>query len=67
MGPGGKMESYDVPLNPTQAALARDALVKSTRRTERTRSFDEPPVRRPALRPLRQMGEHRVERGQLGW
>jgi len=29
MAPGGKTESYDVPLNPTQAALARDALVKS--------------------------------------
>ena len=29
MAPGGKTETYDVPLNPTQASLARDALVKS--------------------------------------
>lgn len=29
MAPGGKTETYDVPLNPTQAALARDALIKS--------------------------------------
>ena len=29
MAPGGKTETYQVPLNPTQASLARDALVKS--------------------------------------
>ena len=29
MAPGGRVETYDVPLNPTQAALARDALIKS--------------------------------------
>ena len=29
MAPGGKTETYEVPLNPTQASLARDALVKS--------------------------------------
>ena len=29
MAPGGKTETYQVPLNPTQASLARDAMVKS--------------------------------------
>jgi hypothetical protein len=29
MAPGGRTETYEVPLNPTQASLARDALVKS--------------------------------------
>uniref|UniRef100_A0A7S3NLZ4 Myosin motor domain-containing protein n=1 Tax=Aureoumbra lagunensis TaxID=44058 RepID=A0A7S3NLZ4_9STRA len=29
MAAGGKKEKYQVPLNPTQAALARDALIKS--------------------------------------
>ena len=29
MAPGSRTETYQVPLNPTQASLARDALVKS--------------------------------------
>lgn len=28
MAPGGKVETYEVPLNPTQAAAARDAVSK---------------------------------------
>eukprot|EP00618_Florenciella_parvula_P031198 CAMPEP_0119529378 /NCGR_PEP_ID=MMETSP1344-20130328/43398_1 /TAXON_ID=236787 /ORGANISM="Florenciella parvula, Strain CCMP2471" /LENGTH=54 /DNA_ID=CAMNT_0007568997 /DNA_START=58 /DNA_END=219 /DNA_ORIENTATION=- len=29
MAPGGKVETYEVPLNPTQAAAARDAVSKT--------------------------------------